>query len=305
MMDENIQYTFAFLGGDRRQAVVAEKLIERGHAVKLFGIGGFAASINSAEICSTLEKAISGSDFIILPLPVSKDKINLALTSEPSAPAISLSDIAELAAKYGCRYIIGGIMPPEMVRIANLKGIETLDFYAEESFQRKNALPSAEGAIMLAMEHTEKNIDGMNALISGYGRIGLCLASLLKKLGVKVTVAARSDEALCEAAMSGYEVIRIDGYGNGLANAAEKADVIFNTVPAVIFSKTVLDKMNCCPLYIEIASVPGGIDVSKAREKGMRVIFAPSIPGKYAPVSAGEYIYETVCDILNKEGITL
>ena len=96
MMDENIQYTFAFLGGDRRQAVVAEKLIERGHAVMLFGLGGFAASINSAEICSTPEKAISGSDFIILPLPVSKDKINLALTSEPSAPAISLSDIAEL-----------------------------------------------------------------------------------------------------------------------------------------------------------------------------------------------------------------
>ncbi len=305
MIDDNKQYTFAILGGDRRQAIVAEKLIEQGYTVKVFGLGGSATSINNAEICSTPEKAIQGSDLIMLPLPVSKDKINLALPSDLSALSISLSSIVELASKHGCRHIFGGIIPQEIVRIANVKGIETYDFYIEESFQEKNALPSAEGAIMLAMEHTEKTLDGMNVLICGYGRIGSRLASLLKKLGAKVTVAARSDAALCEASISGCKVVRIDGYGHEIAIAAQESDVVFNTIPAIIFGEGVLKKMNAYPLYIEIASIPGGIDLSKARENNMRVIFAPSIPGKYAPISAGEYIFETVRDILNKRGIRL
>ena len=305
MIDDNSKYNFALLGGDRRQAVVAERLIERGHSVKTFGLGSFAAAINGVEICSTPEKAISGSNFVLLPLPVSKDKINLSFASDQSITPISLTSIVELAVKYGAKAIIGGIIPHEIERIAEINGIEICDFYLDDKFQCLNALPSAEGALMLAMEHTEITLEGMKALVCGYGRIGSSLASLLKKLGATVTVAARSDAALCDASMSGYSLTRLDGYGYNLATAASNCDVVFNTVPAVIFGESILQKMTRYPLYIEIASTPGGIDLSAAREKQMRVIFAPSIPGKYAPISAGEYIYEIVSDILNKRGIIL
>ena len=59
------------------------------------------------------------------------------------------------------------------------------------------------------------------------------------------------------------------------------------------------------PLYIEIASAPGGIDLPAARDKGIKTIIAPSIPGKYSPKTAGKYIFETVCDILSERGIII
>lgn len=305
MIHDDRRYNVAILGGDRRQAVVAKRLLERGHTVKLYGIGTYATEIDGAQICSTLEKALSGSEVILLPLPVSKDKINLALIAESASPQITLTSIVELASRNGCKTIVGGIIPTEIKRISEIEGIGTVDFYLDEEFQKKNALPSAEGAVMIAMEHTEKVLQGMKALVCGYGRVGMRLASLLKKLGVAVTVAARGDCALCDAAMSGYNVIRIDEYGSELITAISDCDVIFNTVPSVIFSEKILMAIDRPPLYIEIASAPGGIDVAAAREKQMRVIFAPSIPGKYAPVTAGEYIFETVSEILEKRGIKL
>ena len=305
MIDDFTQYAFAILGGDRRQTILADKLIERGHKVKVFGLGEFDMNINNAQICSSVEKAVSGCDIILLPLPVSKDKINLALCSEQSCNKIALADIVDLAVKHGCKSIIGGVIPQEIIDKAHVKGLEAIDFYSDKEFQKRNALPSAEGAIMIAMEHTEKTLDGMRVLICGYGKTGSCLATLLKKLGATVSVAARGDEALCEASMSGYYTVRLDEHYENIADLAERCDVVFNTVPSMIFNERVLDKMEYLPLYIEIASAPGGIDILAASERQMRVIIAPSIPGKYAPVSAGQYIFEAVSDILNKRGIRI
>ena len=138
MIDENKNYSFALLGGDRRQASVAKKLLAKGHSVKLFGLDSLSADISGAEICSTLEKAISGSEFVLLPLPVSKDKVNLELVDGNSPMLIKLTDIIELAVKHRCLGIIGGIIPKEVDGVADLYGIKTYDFYLDEKFQEMN-----------------------------------------------------------------------------------------------------------------------------------------------------------------------
>jgi dipicolinate synthase subunit A len=51
-------------------------------------------------------------------------------------------------------------------------------------------------------------------------------------------------------------------------------------------------------LIIELASSPGGVDVCAARELCANVMWAPSLPGKYAPESAGRIICECVLDVL-------
>jgi dipicolinate synthase subunit A len=108
---------------------------------------------------------------------------------------------------------------------------------------------------------------------------------------------------LCDIALCGYRAIRIDGCSGELHKAVEECDVILNTVPSVIFSEGVIRGITNKPLYVEIASSPGGIDVSAACDVGIRTIFAPSLPGKYSPISAGKYIFETISDILSKGGI--
>ncbi len=298
---ENIQneHIFAVLGGDLRQTIIAERLIGVGKKVKVFApfAGGRAIG---AEICMTAERAISGSNVIILPLPVSKDNIHLSVNDQ-SFSETKLCDIIKLAQKHGVEYVLGGMIPDETVDYCRSLGIKVFDYYKCEKLQEKNALPSAEGALMIAMENTDITVLGMNTLVCGYGRIGKKLAYILKRLGARVTVAARRDETLCEAVMGGYDIIKIDSK----FEIKDKFDVIFNTVPFVVFTDDVVMKIIGEPIYIEIASKPGGIDLHSAKNKGIRVIGAPSLPGKYSPVSAGEYIFETISDLLEKGGIKI
>lgn len=297
-MNENNRYRFAVLGGDKRQVVVAREIADRGHTVRCVGDGDMISRLSVCEICTSVDKAMEGADFALLPLPVSRDNLNLELGSEKMA----LCDIVRLAKKNGTM-LLGGIVPEELKRVCSAMDVEIVDYYKSESLQQKNALPSAEGALMVAMEHTDITVSGMKALVSGYGRIGKLLSSMLRSLGARVTVAARRDEVLCDISMSGFKAIKIQG--EAFAEAASDCDVIFNTVPFNIFNESVLKKFKGHPLYIEIASSPGGINAKEAREAGVEVVYAPSLPGKYSPVSAGKYVFETINEILTERGINI
>ncbi len=298
------KYTFALLGGDGRQAVVAKRLLSLGHTVRIFGLGEQSAEISGAEIYMSAEKAVAGCDAVLLPLPLSRDNISLNLTSVEKKDIPTLSDIVKYTAKNRKTIIVGGIIPKEMRELADDLSVETADYYESDDLQKKNALPSAEGALMVAMQNTDKVIEGMPVLVSGYGRIAKLLSERLKKLGASVTVAARRDEVLCEIAMSGYNAVKTADTDE-MSRTVGECEVIFNTVPSVIFSGRILDSAKRKPLYIEIASTPGGIDIPYARELGYRILFAPSLPGKYAPATAGEYIFETIRDILVQRGMEL
>ncbi len=290
------KYIFTILGGDRRQAVIAQRLLSLGHTVRVFSLDA-PSDILGAELYLSPDKAMMGCDFIILPLPCSRDNIFLNTFSANSDTRLELSDIARAASKNEKTLIFGGIIPESMVEICEKLGVSLFDYYKVEELQMKNALPSAEGALMIAMENTEKNIEGSRALVCGYGRIGRILAQKLKALGASVTVAARRDEVLCEVAMSGFSAISTKDC-KAMSEAVGGCDVIFNTSPSIILTRQIIENTISKPIYIEIASAPGGIDIPAARECGIQMIFAPSLPGKYAPASAGEYIFETIYDSL-------
>jgi dipicolinate synthase subunit A len=292
----------AVLGGDRRQAVIAEEFAKSGYDVSVYAINESSRGCMGVEICSSIERAIQNCEFLVLPLPVTRNNIDLNITSNKDIE-FKLADVVKLAVENGCEMIFGGMIPEEMKRNCENNSIKVFDFYESESLQSKNALPSAEGALMITMEHTDITVMGMNVLISGFGRIGRRLASLFSLMGAKVSVAARRDEVLCDIALCGYRPIRIDLCSCELHQAVEECDVILNTVPSVIFSEGVIRGITNKPLYVEIASSPGGIDVSAACDAGIRTICAPSLPGKYSPISAGKYIFETISDILSKGGI--
>ena len=49
-------------------------------------------------------------------------------------------------------------------------------------------------------------------------------------------------------------------------------DVVFNTVPSLIFTKEVLKNTHKNTLFIDLASLPGGIDKASAKEYNIDVI---------------------------------
>ena len=96
-----------------------------------------------------------------------------------------------------------------------------------------NAVPTAEGAIQIAMEELPITIHGARALVIGYGRLGRALSQRLAGLGAKVSVAARKFADLAWAESCGYGIEHTGQLEGWLCCY----DLVVNTVPARILSE--------------------------------------------------------------------
>ena len=80
-------------------------------------------------------------------------------------------------------------------------------------------------------------------------------------------------------------------------------DFVFNTVPAVLIDGDAVDSIGNNTVYIELASPPYGIDRDAAREKGLNVIMAQSLPGRISPKTTAGYIVQTIYGDIYGEGL--
>lgn len=293
----------AVLGGDMRQISVTEELSRCGFTTELWGVDkDFCAS---ADVCLRDEwnEVIDGCDALILPLPVSADgvRVNCPLLSDSAG--VKLSKLLDLIAKE--TLILGGKFSPSLKLMTSDKGFRYIDYFLREEFQIKNAVPTAEGALALAMNELPITLSGAKTAIIGYGRIGKILAAKLKALNAEVTVVARKTTDLALAQSVGLDTLHLvmDGEKNSLEALTVGFDVIFNTVPAWVMDQKIVDMMSRETLIIDLASAPGGIDIHAAKERGLKVIWALSLPGKSSPYTAGKIIAQTIVQILTEEGI--
>jgi dipicolinate synthase subunit A len=77
--------------------------------------------------------------------------------------------------------------------------------------------------------------------------------------------------------------------------------VVCNTIPARVVGGSFLEQLSEDTLVLDLASRPGGVDWEAAQERGCRVVWALSLPGKTAPITAGEIIAGTILHILKEE----
>jgi len=170
---------------------------------------------------------------------------------------------------------------------------EICEYMSREELCLKNAIPTAEGAVQTALEELPVTLNGMRVLIVGMGRIGTALAAILKGFGADITAAVRNEKGAAKARIAGIRSICTDdiraGYG-----------LVFNTVPGLVFSRDKLSEFGSRTLFIDLASKPGGIDFEAARELGIKTVWALGLPGRTAPVTAGEMIAETVAEMLSE-----
>ena len=144
------------------------------------------------------------------------------------------------------------------------------------------------------MEETQKRVHGTKTLVMGFGRVGKVLAKMLHGIGAEVSCEARKDEDIAWIKAYGYEPIRLEELNDNLG----KYDIIINTIPFQILDKERLELLKKDVVIIDLASNPGGVDRKIAREKGLKVIWALSLPGKVAPLTSAEFIKETLYHIL-------
>lgn len=151
----------------------------------------------------------------------------------------------------------------------------------DEKFLLENARLTAEGAIWKAMNARKKALCCSECMVVGYGRIARFLTAMLRGLGSRVTVAARSEKARKEAGENSIDMEQMQ-------EAAGEMDYIFNTVPFLVLTEEVLGNVKKDAILMELASAPYGVDMQAAEKMGLNVQIEGGLPGRYCPMEAAK-----------------
>ena len=288
------ELNFWVLGGDLRQACLARLLAEDGHRVHTYALSGSVVTPTENLTLADSLDGIGRADCVVLPLPVAgaEGMVNTPLTRS-ALPLASLLDALSPP-----QILCGGRVDPVSAAMADARGLILRDYFAREELAVANAVPTAEGAVQIAMEQLPITIHGARVLVVGFGRVGRALAQRLAALGAKVTVAARRYESLAWAQASGYGAEQTGQLAGWLCGY----DLVVNTVPALVLGEAELADLKPDCLVLDLASKPGGVDLEAAGRLGRTVIWALSLPGKVAPVTAGSAIKNTIYHMLHELG---
>ena len=276
-----------FLGGDLRQKYACDYL-------NIYNIN--SEFYPNFDLNQDMKNSIQNASLIALPIPICKADKYLNISGENF---IDIYEILSLLNKNNV--VFGGNFTGNAKDYLDNKGIHYIDYFEIESFQIRNALLSAEGAIYYAKQRLDISITGLDIAILGFGRIGKILAYLLSSQGAKITVCCRKESDLAWCKLMGFNAIRIKNWGNrsNLELSDDNYDVIFNTIPYRIMDESFAKKYNGNTLILDLASYPFGMDEFIAEKYKLKYYREPGIPGRYAPKSAGEIIGETIINNLN------
>lgn len=282
------QLVLTFVGGDARQIEAMNMAAKEGFIVKAVGFKDIRN--DNIEIYEDLSKECLACHALILPIPYKNRQgyINMPYSSQTIIPEHLMEKVEPST------IIILGKSDDDIRRLAEGKNIRLFDILVEETFAILNAIPTAEGAIQRAMEKTDVTLHGANILVLGYGRVGKCLARMLKGIGARVTVEARKPEDLVWIYENGYNGVHLDELDSVLSSQ----QVIFNTVPHLVLTRDRLKKVDKEAVIIDLASAPGGTDFEAAKELGIRAYLELGLPGIVAPKTAGRIVYSVIKEVL-------
>ena len=229
--------------------------------------------------------SIEQAEYVILPIPFTKDKIHI--TGEEIL-------IQDLIKKCINKTLFSGGVPKEFKRQMEMNNVECIDLMELDEVALLNAIPTAEGAISKAIDMTDSTMHGANILVLGFGRVAKVLADKLKGLNANVFCAARKKKDLAHINALGYNVVDI----NNMWESIDKMDIIFNTVPNLILGEKRLALLRKDTVIIDLASAPGGVDFKEAERLGIKAVLELGIPTKVAPKSAASYLKKSIDDII-------
>ncbi|MGI5958132.1 MAG: dipicolinate synthase subunit DpsA [Massiliimalia sp.] len=289
------QHLVVVAGGDLRQVHLAN-LLSKTHKTVVFGFEPdveFSDHVEKISDLFQLSPYLQQAEYLILPMPAAEPG-NL-LNSPLSVQKIHLEDLFRLAGPN--LMVLGGKITPPLEDLLRWYGLPWIDYLKREDLSILNAVPTAEGTIQIILEEMPITIHGMKILILGSGRISKVLRQNLTALGAQVSICARNPTDLCWAQWEGCTPIRLEH----LPESVGEYQLIINTIPARILDETVLHQVHPDTLLIDLASKPGGIDFYAAKQLGLRTVWALSLPGKTAPVSAGKILHHCLENLFSEQ----
>ncbi|MFO1445959.1 dipicolinic acid synthetase subunit A [Bacillus sp. Bva_UNVM-123] len=283
----------AVIGGDARQLEIIRKLTELDAKLSLIGFEQLDYAFTGAVKEKIDEVEFENKDALILPVPgTSLDgQIETIFSNEK----VFLRKEMLLETPAHCT-IYSGITNSYLDSITKQTNRNLVKLFERDDVAIYNSIPTVEGTIMMAIQHTDITIHGSTVTILGLGRVGMSVARTFAALGAKVKVGARRSEHLARITEMGLIPFHLDQ----LENEIKDADICINTIPSLIVTASVISKMPISTLIIDLASKPGGTDFRYAEKRGVKALLAPGLPGIVAPKTAGQILANVLSQLIKE-----
>jgi dipicolinate synthase subunit A len=284
----------AVIGGDARQLEIIRKLTELDARLSLIGFEQLDHAFTGAVKEKMDEVDFSNIDSVILPVPGTslEGQVETIFSNEK----VVLQEEHLLKTPAHCT-IYSGISNSYLNGITKKASRRLVQLFERDDVAIYNSIPTVEGTIMMAIQHTDFTIHGSKVVVLGLGRVGMSVARSFHALGAKVKVGARRSEHIARITEMGLTPFLL----NQIDQAVKDADICINTIPHLIVNASVISKMPAHTLIIDLASKPGGTDFRYAEKRGIKALLAPGLPGIVAPKTAGKILANVLAQLLKND----
>lgn len=283
-----------FLGGDARQIEVIRKCAEMDASVSTAGFDKLQDSFQGVAREPLTAELLSGADVLVLPVVGCDDEGRIgALYAE--GPLKLEEEHIQAMPKHGVVYT--GMAKSYLRALCEKNNIKLVELLERDDVAIYNSIPTAEGALMMAIQNTDFTIHGSTSMVLGMGRTGFTMARSLQGLGAKIKMGVRKSDHFARAEEMGWKPFMIKDLGSQVSDI----DLLFNTIPTMIVTAQIISKMPRESVIIDLASAPGGCDFRYAEKRGIKAMLAPGLPGIVAPKTAGIIMANTLVELISEE----
>ena len=272
-------WTVAVIGGDIRMLQHMRLAREAGAQVQHYGLIPGAEAVAGRPQSPTLADAVWGARIISCPIPGlgSDDELYAKYTSEKLRLTTDvLKGAAPGAMLFTC------YSTPRLDEWAKAASVKIVPYGNDDALSILHAIPTAEGAIKIAIENTDDTLHGMDVLCIGFGRVGISVAQAFEGLKSKVFLAARHPAQLARAAAMNLTPIELHNLKSVIGNFG----LIISSTSGLVLNRELLALTQPDAVIIDLCSPPGSVDFAAGKELGRKVIWARAQAGR-APRRAG------------------
>lgn len=272
-------WTVAVLGGDSRMLEHMRLARLAGAKVQHYGSIPGAEEAAGSPQANTLADAVKGARIISCPIPGlgAEDELYAKFTDEKLQLT---TDVLKGAAPGAV--IMTCYSTPRLDSWAEAANVTIIPYAEDDALSILHAVPTAEGAIRVAIENTDDTLLGMDVLCVGLGRVGISVAQAFEGMKSRVSLAARNPAQLARAWAMNLRPIELRDLKEHIGHFG----LVVSSTSGLVLTKDVLEATRLDVVIIDLCSPPGSVDFEAAKQLGRKVIWARAQAGR-APRRAG------------------
>ncbi len=285
----NLLFDFSIIGGDDRQAYMADNLSDMNFKIITYGLK-LKTTNEKIKQANSIKDALKHSKNVICPIPFTRD--NVSVVSQVKNFSLLIQELKNnLNSKHR---VFGGCIPDDFVKFADKRNIFLYDYMKNESFVIFNAIATAEAAIAQAILNSPINMHSSKCLVLGFGRCGKLIANKLKNLCKTVSICTRNENDRALASAYGYDTFDLFM----LQRNIKDFNYIFNTIPETILKKELIENISKDAFILDITQ--SGADLKECLKKSINLKISLAIPGKFKPKSSADALTNLTLQIINE-----